>query len=529
MAYFDEYGVEFSDNRKTLVKCPSDFKGEYVVPNSVTRIDPNAFFRCSNLTSILIPDSVSYMGFDAFFDCQSLTSVTMPKGVEDISHGLFYGCKSLNSIEIPHGVTSIGRNAFYYCESLKSVTLPDSVTNIGEGAFAFCKSLVFVNIPNSITSIGEAVFSSCESLKAIKIPDGITCIESHTFNGCCNMASIQIPDNVKRIGESAFSGCKSLTCVAIPPKITRIENFTFCGCSGLTSIKIPEGVTSIGHAAFWACKALTSIEMPSTVTTIINLAFASCETNLQKFVVPCDSVERFCNIEELKPYAEIIRKTAQTAIRDEYEQRLLQEQQRQEFFQDTILFFDTETSGIPRNFKASVSNSANWPRLVQMAWIVTNEEGKILKRRSEIIYPDGFTIPQEATDVHGITTERAKRDGKPLKEVLKDFAKDLANAKQIVCHNVEFDQHIVGAELYRLDMDYKTLMDKPSLCTMLSSTNFCAIPNPNGYDDYKWPKLSELYHKLFNRDFENAHDALADITATKDCFFELKRRGIIRE
>ena len=93
---------------------------------------------------------------------------------------------------------------------------------------------------------------------------------------------------------------------------------------------------------------------------------------------------------------------------------------------------------------------------------------------------------------------------------------------------MEFDQHIVGAELYRMNMDYDALMDKPSLCTMLSSTNFCAIPNPNGYDDYKWPKLSELYRKLFNRDFEDAHDALADITATKECFFELKRRGIIK-
>ena len=95
-------------------------------------------------------------------------------------------------------------------------------------------------------------------------------------------------------------------------------------------------------------------------------------------------------------------------------------------------------------------------------------------------------------------------------------------------HNVDFDQHIVGAELYRLNMDYGALMDKPCICTMRSSTDFCAIPNPNSnFGGYKWPSLQELYRKLFDRSFENAHDALADISATKDCFFELKRRGVI--
>jgi len=277
---------------------------------------------------------------------------------------------------------------------------------------------------------------------------------------------------------------------------------------------------------------LTSLSFPNSVRDVWGEdAFMSCP--ITSIIVPLGEEERFCKMDGLKPFADIIRQTSekrkqQQQQRDEYEQRLLQGQQRQELFQDTILFFDTETSGLPRNYKASVSNSSNWPRLVQIAWIVTNEEGKILKRKSEIIYPDGFTIPQEATNIHGITTERAKRDGKPLRDVLDEFVKDLANAKQVVCHNVEFDQHIVGAELYRMDMDYKTLMEMPSICTMLSSTSFCAIPNPNGYDDYKWPKLSELYHKLFSRDFEDAHDALADITATKDCFFELKRRGIIR-
>lgn len=77
-------------------------------------------------------------------------------------------------------------------------------------------------------------------------------------------------------------------------------------------------------------------------------------------------------------------------------------------------------------------------------------------------------------------------------------------------------------------MDYEDLMNKPSICTKLSSTDYCALPHPDpDHVGYKWPSLQDLYKKLFGQEFENAHDALADITATKDCFFELKRRGVI--
>ena len=197
--------------------------------------------------------------------------------------------------------------------------------------------------------------------------------------------------------------------------------------------------------------------------------------------------------------------------------------------QDSILFFDTETTGVPRKYNAPVSDSYNWPRLVQLAWIMTDQDGNILKRKSAIIKPNGFTIPSDATAVHGITTESAQREGQLLKEILDEFIFDLSFAERVVGHNIDFDQHIVGAELYRFDMDYNLLMDKPSTCTMNSSTDFCAIPSSNSYfGGYKWPSLQELYRKLFNRDFADAHDALSDVIATKECFFELRKRGIIK-
>ena len=187
------------------------------------------------------------------------------------------------------------------------------------------------------------------------------------------------------------------------------------------------------------------------------------------------------------------------------------------------LFFDTETTGIPRNYNAPASNTRNWPRLVQLGWIVTDEEGNVLSQGNEIVKPDGFVIPEDAARVHGITTERAQREGKPLREVIEAFLKDAQQTKCIVGHNISFDQKVVGAELYRLGIP-DTISTAKSLCTMQACTDYCKIPE---YYGYKWPKLQELHYKLFGCDFEGAHDAMVDITATKKCFFEMRKRGLI--
>ncbi len=187
------------------------------------------------------------------------------------------------------------------------------------------------------------------------------------------------------------------------------------------------------------------------------------------------------------------------------------------------LFFDTETTGLPRNWKAPVSDTNNWPRMIQIAWVFTDATGNILDRDSYIIKPEGFTIPIEASKVHRISTERALSEGSDLTTVLNQFNEFIGEAKYIVAHNISFDEKIIGAEFIRNNIT-TTLFKKPRLCTMHASTNFCRIPGPYGY---KWPKLSELHYKLFGEDFEEAHDAAADINATVRSFWEMKSRGII--
>ena len=85
------------------------------------------------------------------------------------------------------------------------------------------------------------------------------------------------------------------------------------------------------------------------------------------------------------------------------------------------LFFDTETTGVPRNYKAPSSDTRNWPRLVQLAWILTDENGNRIHTGNQIVKPDGFVIPADAAKVHGISTQRAMAEGIPLNEVINQF------------------------------------------------------------------------------------------------------------
>ncbi len=189
----------------------------------------------------------------------------------------------------------------------------------------------------------------------------------------------------------------------------------------------------------------------------------------------------------------------------------------------TFLFFDTETTGLPRNWKAPVSDLDNWPRLVQLGWLLYDENGTKLDEGNVIVRPEGFTIPTEASDVHGITTAKALREGKELHKVLASFALLVEETDYLVAHNMAYDEKVIGSELLRAHMP-NIVEQKPKICTMNASINFCAIPGPWGY---KWPKLQELHNKLFGCEFEDAHDAFADISATAKCFFELRKRGII--
>ena len=188
------------------------------------------------------------------------------------------------------------------------------------------------------------------------------------------------------------------------------------------------------------------------------------------------------------------------------------------------LIFDTETTGLPKNWNAPLEDLDNWPRLVQLAWQVHGKNGNLISAQNFIVKPEGFTIPFNAEKIHGISTERAQKIGVPIAFVMDEFKKALEETDFAVGHNIEFDVKVMGAEYARADRD-DGLMTKKTLDTMRSSTNFCQLPGGRG-KSFKFPTLSELNEKLFSVKIDNAHNASADVEATTRCFLELIRIGV---
>lgn len=187
------------------------------------------------------------------------------------------------------------------------------------------------------------------------------------------------------------------------------------------------------------------------------------------------------------------------------------------------IVIDCETTGLPRNWKAPIEDVANWPRVIQIAWSRYDENMRNTETLSFLIRPEGFAIPPEAQHVHHISTERAAIEGKPLSQALSEFAAAVGKSEVVVAHNLRFDESVISAEYLRLGLA-PPFENKKRVCTMLGTTDLCRIPGAYGY---KWPSLSELHRALFGREFEEAHDAGADVAACANCFLELKRRGLV--
>lgn len=189
------------------------------------------------------------------------------------------------------------------------------------------------------------------------------------------------------------------------------------------------------------------------------------------------------------------------------------------------LFFDTETTGLPLRRDAPLADLGNWPRLVELAFILADGEGRVVMEYATLIRPAGFTIPEAASRIHGITTERAEAEGIPIAQALAAFQGALGRASSLIAHNLEYDEKVVGAELLRLELDPAPLFARRRICTMKGATDYCRIPGNYGY---KWPNLQELHTHLFGEGFEGAHGALADVEACRRCYSELKRLRVMR-
>jgi len=197
---------------------------------------------------------------------------------------------------------------------------------------------------------------------------------------------------------------------------------------------------------------------------------------------------------------------------------------------------DTETSGLPSRRNANPKDIKYFEkcRIVSVCWIVLDKTDIVKKKVHHIVKPEGFEIPQEAINIHGITNEKASISGIPIEIVATELLDDLNRFKptRLVAHNIKFDYSILLSEMYRLpDSESKQaiidqLIALKKKCTMEAGTPICAIPSPWGKDQFKYPNLKELHDHLYpGTDMVIKHEALYDTEKCVECYLKIKSIG----
>lgn len=175
---------------------------------------------------------------------------------------------------------------------------------------------------------------------------------------------------------------------------------------------------------------------------------------------------------------------------------------------NTILVFDTETTGFPNTHKPSVDPGQ--PHLVQLGAILVNADTRdVIASMDVIVKPDGWEIPQKCTDVHGISTAYALGVGVPESTALRMFLALQAGATRLA-HNSKFDERIIDIARVRYASEY--YLDPNMTCCTLEMSR----KRKGGSH-----KLADVLKELTGRNLVGAHSALPDAQACLDIYFAM--------
>ncbi len=191
-----------------------------------------------------------------------------------------------------------------------------------------------------------------------------------------------------------------------------------------------------------------------------------------------------------------------------------------------VLIFDTETTGLPPK-NTPTNQTDKWPYIVQLSWVIYNEETKEIEEEQDNIISLGTHIPisAESTAIHGITSELSRARGIPMDVALFDFKHAAYKCGRLVAHNLQFDKNMIQVELYRARM-FNNIFPPKEYCTMKEGTMICKLVNvwKDGTISFKFPKLIELYHALYGADVpspEGLHNAKVDVDICLKCYVKM--------
>ena len=315
------------------------------IPQTVVRINQDAFINCSNIETIIfsgdsslmyaandvfkdtswltmnpnefviagnilvayysgrdylvLPDEVKVIGYNAFNNAK-FSQITLHNQLERIDESAFFGCDDLQSITIPASVQSIGDSTFFSCLKLTSVTFAagSNLRLIGNNAFAYT-SVMSIDIPDNVLKIGNNAFEYCLELEEVNISPNSSLEEigSAAFKNAKSLKGIYIPDGLSEIKASTFEGCDSLLTVEFSnnnKNLKKIGENAFRNCillgsklegrDNLLTVQLPYGVVHIEAGAFYGCRSMYGIKMQEQIKSIGINAFYNC-TNLSNITI----------------------------------------------------------------------------------------------------------------------------------------------------------------------------------------------------------------------------------------------------
>lgn len=209
-----------------------------------------------------------------------------------------------------------------------------------------------------------------------------------------------------------------------------------------------------------------------------------------------------------------------------------------------VIIFDTETTGLPKSRQSLVTNTEEWPHIVQFSYIIYDIDTNKLEKVEDFIIKLAaeIEIPEESSNIHHITKEISDENGESIKKVITQFANDIAKCDMLIAHNLEFDLNMLIVELIRMNRAAELLEDESAIdfnnltyemitkiekyCTMKETEKKCNIKavSKTGKEYTKYPTLGELHYYLFRSYPKNLHNSLNDILICLRCFYMLQKK-----
>lgn len=300
------------------------YSGEIIIPNEitynnkiypVTTIGPYAFSNDINLTKVIIPNTVTKIEIDAFLGCRGLTALTIPNSVTDIDIDVFRGANLSNLIfedgDMP--ITfAISENCTaskcFQDTNVKELYLGRKIeSNRYKGPLLEIKKTVTqVEFGKVYDNIPYQMFESSSLLERVIFPNNLKYIGEEAFSGCSKLSDVNLPNTINTLCDNCFSYCTSLKAMKIPSSVTAIGGYTFAHCTGLEKIFIPSSVTSIGNKCFYQTSIKQAISLANLSKCVYNIFPETCN-----LLVPQSQKEMYSksgNIETIGDITSTLRK-----------------------------------------------------------------------------------------------------------------------------------------------------------------------------------------------------------------------------